>query len=65
MLNCSFVAVIRPTLFYSGIGQTPCSYEHHLVHKWNKSPSLIVESTSISMFKNRLHDHWNDADIKS
>jgi len=31
MLNCSFVAVIRPTLFYRGIGQTPCSYEHYLV----------------------------------
>jgi len=25
MLNCLFVAVIRPTLFYRGIGQTPCS----------------------------------------
>jgi len=25
--------VIRPTLFYKGIGQTPCSYEHYLVLK--------------------------------
>jgi len=31
MRNCSFVGVIRPTLFYKGIGQTPCSYEHYLV----------------------------------
>jgi len=31
MLNCSFVEVIRPTLFYRGIGQTQCSYEHYLV----------------------------------
>ena len=31
MLNCSFVGVIRPILFYRGIGQTPCSYEHYLV----------------------------------
>jgi len=31
MLSCSFVVVIRPTLFYRGIGQTPCSYEHYLV----------------------------------
>ena len=33
MLNCSFVGVIRPTLFYTGIGQTPCSYEHYFVIK--------------------------------
>jgi len=31
MLNCSFVAVVKPTLFYKGIGQTPCSYEHYRV----------------------------------
>jgi len=35
MLNCSFVGVIRPTLFYTGIGQTPCSYEHYLVFIFN------------------------------
>jgi len=59
MLNCSFVAVIRSTLFYRGIGQTPCSYEHYLGFKdnrifyVNKQPPFIVLEIWRSFFWTR------------
>jgi len=43
MLNCSFVGVIRRTLFYRGIGQTPCSYEHYLVLRLLSSGSAKTD----------------------
>jgi len=53
MLNCSFVGVIRPTLFYTGIGQTPCSYEHYLVK--NEKNAVSQQTTWLSLLRHGLH----------
>jgi len=48
MLNCLFVAVIKLTLFYRGIGQTSCSYEHYLVHQTTHSVWRELGQTQIA-----------------
>ena len=40
-------------------------FSQWIIDTWNKLPQEVVESTSISMFKNRLNDYWNDVGTKS
>jgi len=40
-------------------------FSQRVIDAWNKLPSDIVISTSVSVFKNKLDDRWNDVGIKS
>jgi len=36
-----------------------------MLKEWNKLPQVVIEATSVNVFKNRLDRHWSDMGVYS
>ena len=40
-------------------------FSQRVVNEWNSLPQLVIDATSVNMFKARLDKHWSDMGDKS